>query len=584
MSTALPEPANPSHALATTIADEFARLGLEEACLSPGSRSAALALALSADDRIRVHVGIDERSTAFLALGLARASHHPVALVSTSGTATANFHPAVIEADASRVPLLVLTADRPAELRHAGANQTIDQVGLYGRAVRWAVDIPAPADRPDANAFWRSTACRAWAEASGAGGPAGPVHLNLSFREPLVPAEVDARGATEGPFTRTIAGRPEGRPWTTVGPEPRRAATWEAEAIADRIAATERGLLVAGDTTADPGPVVALARAAGWPLLAEPLSAARRGPDAIASYDLLLADHRFAAAHRPDFVLRVGRTALSRHLLAHLDPEVPQILVDRDAAWLDPGRAVRRVVAADPADLCARLADDLPGRGANPWLDAWRDADRRARAAVDAVLDADDRPSEPRAARDLAAGLPDGAALIAGSSMPVRDLDRFMAPRDGLRVVGNRGASGIDGSVSLALGIALGHDGPTVALIGDLALLHDANGLLVRRRPDVVIVVVNNDGGGIFSLLPQADVAADFEHLFGTPHGVDLAALASAHDAAHHLVDHAAHLVPTVDRAGDAGGVAIVEIRTDRADNAALHRRLASAVTEALSI
>ncbi len=583
MSTALPEPANPSHALATTIADELARLGLEEACLSPGSRSAALALALAADDRIRVHVGIDERSTAFLALGLARASHHPVALVSTSGTAPASFHPAVIEADASRVPLLVLTADRPAELRHTGANQTVDQVGLYGGAVRWSVDLPAPVDRPDANGFWRSTACRAWAEASGAGGPAGPVHLNLSFREPLVPAEVDARGTTDGPFTSSIAGRAEGRPWTTVGPEPRRAASWEADAIAERIAGTERGLLVAGDTTAVPGPIVALARAAAWPLLAEPLSGARHGPHAIAAYDLLLGVDRFAGGHRPDLVLRIGRTALSRHLLEQLDADVPQILVDRDAAWLDPGRAVRRVVAADPADLCARLADELPERQPGAWLDGWRDADRRARAAVDTILDADDHPSEPRAARDLAAGLPDGTALIAGSSMPVRDLDRFMAPRDGLRVVGNRGASGIDGAVSLALGIALGHDGPTVALIGDLALLHDMNGLLVRRRPDLVVVVVNNDGGGIFSLLPQAEFTGDFEHLFGTPHGVDLGALAAAHGAAHHLVDRASDLVPTVDRATEDGGVAIVEIRTDRTDNAALHRRLRTAVSEALA-
>ncbi|HVM00345.1 MAG TPA: 2-succinyl-5-enolpyruvyl-6-hydroxy-3-cyclohexene-1-carboxylic-acid synthase [Egibacteraceae bacterium] len=568
---------NPSTALARTVVDELARAGVSDAVIAPGSRSAPLAMALHSDARLRLHVEIDERSAAFLAVGLAKGSGRPAVLVSTSGTATANFHPAVVEADHARVPLLVLTADRPPELRHTAANQTIDQVKLYGGSVRWFVEVGAPGDRPDV-AYWRSLAARAVAVA--AGRPPGPVHLNLGFREPLVP---DPGGRPDDGLDG-LDGRPGGQPWTAASPSPGPPpAEEQVERLADRVATAERGMLVAGDTTAAPEPLLALAASAGWPVIAEPLSSARSGDQAISTAHHLLACERFATAHRPDLVVRVGRIGLSRALLAYLDVGVPQVLIDPDGAWLDPTRVLTEVLAVDPASLCAAVAERLPAPRPGPWLAGWQAAERRARATVDRVLDAEVAPSEPRTARDLAAALPDPGVLVTASSMPVRDLDQFMVPRRGLRVLGNRGASGIDGFVSTALGVALAVPHPTAALAGDLSVLHDQNGFLVADRPSLVLVVVNNDGGGIFSFLPPVDHPASFERVFATPHGIDFARLAAVYAIAHTRVERAADLVPAVrDGLVRGGGVHLVEVRTDRATNVTLHRRVTAAVGEQL--
>jgi 2-succinyl-5-enolpyruvyl-6-hydroxy-3-cyclohexene-1-carboxylate synthase len=569
--------ANPSQALATVLVDELARAGVSDACLAPGSRSAPLAMALHADPRIHLHVRIDERSAAFLALGIARATRRPVAVVCTSGTAAANFHPAVLEAHHARVPLLVLTADRPPELRDTAANQTIDQLRLYGTAVRWCVDVGVPEPRAESIAYWRAVAARAVAVAGDS--PPGPVHLNLAFREPLVPM---AQG--EG-FPHELDGRPGGQPWTRVARAPRPAQESELDALAAAVAENERGLLVAADWDGDPEPLLGLARVAGWPVLPEPLSGARTGEQAISTYGSLLADPEFAAAHRPTFVLRVGRQGLSRPLSRLLAGPVPQVLVDADGAWLDPERSLTRVVAADPALVAGTLVKALPPRGTSPWLASWRAAEHRARAALDALLDAEPEPSEPRTARDLAALAPQGSTLVAASSMPVRDLDSFMVPRQGLRVVANRGASGIDGFVSTAVGVALGTGQPTLALAGDLSLLHDVNGLLLEHdRPDLVLVVVNNDGGGIFSFLPQAAFQDGFERLFGTPHGMDLRHLAAAYGCGYRRLERADELEAIVAEAQTAGGVQIVEVRTDRAANLDLHRRLLAAVAESIAV
>lgn len=624
---------NPSTALACVLVDELARAGVTDAVLAPGSRSAPLAMALHAEARIRLHVEIDERSAAFLAVGLAKAGGRPAAVVSTSGTATANFHPAVVEADHARVPLLVLTADRPPELRHTAANQTIDQIKLYGSNVRWFVEVGAPdpsglevgaaevgaGGLASAVPYWRSLAARAVATARGR--PPGPVHLNLAFREPLVP------DADEGPGNGLLAGRPAGRPWTVATPAKPALAEETVHALTERVAGAKRGLLVVGDTTAAPAPLLALAAAAGWPVIAEPLSGARAGDHAISTAHHLLASPTFAADHRPDLVLRVGRIGLSKPLLAFLDAGVPQVLVDPDGVWLDPTRVLDEIVTADPGALCAAVAARLPAHSepvhsepahshpvpadpaladpaladrapvdrapadlapADPapaesaWLRAWRDAEHRARGCLDALLDAGDEPSEPRTARDLAAALPDGSVLVAASSMPVRDLDQFMAPRAGLRVLGNRGASGIDGFVSTALGVALATDGPAAALAGDLSVLHDQNGFLLAERPDLVLVVINNDGGGIFSFLPPAQHRASFETLFGTPHGIDLAGLAGVYGLAHTRIERAGDLVPAVDHHLAGGGVTLVEVRTQRPANVALHRRLTAAIVEEL--
>ncbi|HEY8555914.1 MAG TPA: 2-succinyl-5-enolpyruvyl-6-hydroxy-3-cyclohexene-1-carboxylic-acid synthase, partial [Actinomycetes bacterium] len=518
---------------ALTLVDELARAGVTDACLAPGSRSAPLALALAEHPGIAVHVHLDERSAAFFALGAAKRSGRPVVVLCTSGTAAANFHPAVLEADHARTPLLVLTADRPPELRGTGANQATDQLKLYGPAVRWFCEVGVPADDPAAGRYWRSLASRAYAEA--AGPPAGPVHLNLAFADPLVLLD-----PAPGPGSRLAGepaqGRPGGAPWTAAPAGVPAAPDGEVAALAEAVRAGPRGLLVAGwGADLDPAAVDAFVAASGWPVLADPLSGARRGPAAISTYDGLLRAPRFAAGRRPDLVLRVGGAPTSKALTAWLDPSVRQAVVDPAAGWLDPGRSASLRLTADPSVLLAATAALLeargPGPAPGPWLQEWLEAERLAREAIDGLLEEWTEPFEGRVARDMVAWMPDGGTLVVGSSMPVRDVDAFARPRDGLRLVANRGLSGIDGFVATALGVAAAGEEPVAALCGDLTLLHDASSLLgaAGRPRGAVLVVCDNDGGGIFSFLPQARLPAElFEPLFGTPHGLDLAALAAA--------------------------------------------------------
>ncbi len=569
---------NPSTAFGTVFVDELLRCGAREAVLAPGSRSAPLTLALfgRAGEALRLHVRIDERSAAFLALGLAKASRRPAVLVCTSGTAAAHFHAAVIEADEAGVPLIVLTADRPPELRGTGANQTVDQLKLYGSAVRWFCEAGVPEARPGMAGYWRSLACRAWAMASGeAGGYPGPVHVNVPLRDPLVP---DAAGAG-GDWPEPLDGRPGGAPWTRLdaGPGP------GAEPL--RLEWAERGAVVCGDGDYDPAPLLALAEAAGWPVLAEPSSNARRGPNALSAYGYLLGTPGFVARHRPEVIISAGRPGLSRGQLAFLrgspGPAPPRhvVVAQGPGRWADPARTATGVAAA------LQLAGPAPGPGAPAaWLASWQRADAAARGAADAILDSGAAVSEPRLARDLAAALPAGALLWAASSLPVRDLDLHMAPRAGIRVLASRGASGIDGLVSSAIGAALAHQaaggGPAVALLGDLAFLHDLPGLLLgpdEPRPDLCLVVVNNDGGGIFSDLEQAAFAGPFERVFGTPHGADIGSLARAARLPYARLDRPADLGPAL-----AGrGLRVVEASTQRGAAAALRARLRAAAAAA---
>jgi len=569
---------NPATALAAALADELIRCGLREVVVAPGSRSAPLAMEFhrraEAGD-LRLSVRIDERSAAFCALGLAKASGVPSAVVCTSGTAAAHFHAAVIEADESAVPLLVLTADRPPELRGTGANQTVDQLRLYGPAVRWFCEMGVAEGVPGEQAYWRSTACRAWGLASGAArGAAGPVHLNLAFREPLVPGDAVPP-----------AGRAGGAPWTAF-------------ADVTELPRAERGIVVFGDSDYDPEPLLDLAARAGWPVLAEPSSNARRGPCALSGYQFLLADPRFMAVHRPELIVSAGRPGLSRSQLALLrtglaDADGAQVrhvvLTQGPGRWADPARSATDVAGAVRLEAEAGSGSRRGHRHCG-WLRDWLDADQAVVAAIDSVLDADDALSEPRLARDVAAALPDGALLWAASSLPIRDLDQQLRPRSGLRILASRGASGIDGLVSSAIGAALAHQaaggGQAVALLGDLALLHDAPGLILgadEPRPDLCLVVVNNDGGGIFSTLEQAAFPGPFERVFGTPHGTALASLATASGLPHRRVGHADELREALASAGAPGaGLSLAEVRTGRADQAALRERLAAAAAAAL--
>ena len=563
---------NPSTAFGATFTDELARCGLREVVLAPGSRSTPLALAFGALEqagRLRLHVRLDERSASFTALGLAKASGRPVAVVCTSGTATANFHPAVIEADESGVPLLVLTADRPPELRSTGANQAIDQIKLYGSAVRWFCEAGVPetgvTEDGASAAYWRSLACQAWAHAAGdVGGFPGPVHLNLALRDPLVP---------DGPAA-PLPGRPDGAPWTRFpgrgGPGSVLDLPW-----------TERGVVVCGD--GDDAAVAALLRLAGqagWPVLAEPSSGARQGPNALTAYQYLLGRPEL----RPDLIVSAGRPGLSRAQQAFLgSADRHVVLAQGPDRWADPQRTATDVAAVirltgTPDGLAGGVPGGPvgePGSDAS-WLARWLHADRQARAALDQVLDAYDGISEPRLARDLVAALPEGALLWVASSMPIRDADCHMPARDDIRVLASRGASGIDGTVSAAAGAALAHDGPAFALIGDLAFLHDMPGLTIgprEPRPDLCLIVVNNDGGGIFSTLEQAAFDG-FERLFGTPHGAAVHHIAAAFGLPYHLLDHLDDLSKSL----QGTGLRVVEVRTSREAGAELRARLRAVV------
>ena len=555
-------------AFARALVDEWARAGVTGACLAPGSRSAPLALALAGDDRMRVHVHVDERSAAFFALGLAKSSGRPAVVLCTSGTAAAELHAAVLEAHHGRVPLVVCTADRPPELRDTGAGQTIDQVGLYGDAVRWRCDVGVPEDVPGAGAAWRAAAARSVAETTGP--PAGPVHLNLAFREPLVP--------TGAPLV-DAPGRSGGRPWTDVVTSRRVPDEQTAERVAAAVRANPRGLLVAGwGTAVVPATAARFAAAAGWPVLADPISGLRAGGHSISTYDPLLRAPAFVAAHVPDLVVRVGAAPTSKPTnQALLGPSVPQLVVDPDRTWLDPQHAASELVAVDDDALLAAVADRLgPSVAESPWLGEWRGAERAARVALDDLLDGWEEPFEGRVARDLVDALPAGASLLVASSMPVRDVESFARPRADLRMLANRGVNGIDGFVSTVLGVAAAEEtvGPVVALLGDLCLLHDTNGLLgaADRGIDATFVVLDNDGGGIFSFLPQAALPEHFELLFGTPHGVDLAALATLHHVPAERVEKASAVVPAVEAAIAAGGVRLVVVPTDRVTNVDRHR------------
>jgi 2-succinyl-5-enolpyruvyl-6-hydroxy-3-cyclohexene-1-carboxylate synthase len=552
-------------AFARTLVDEWVRGGVEHAVVSPGSRSAPLALALASEPRIRLHVHLDERSAAFFALGIGRAAGRAAVVLCTSGTAAANFHPAVLEAGHGCVPLLVCTADRPPELRGVGAGQTIDQVRLYGDAVRWFAEAEVPTDRPGAGVAWRSLAARSVIETVGP--PAGPVHLDLPFREPLVP--------TGGPLV-DAPGRPDGAPWSRSLGARRVVDDRELDRLAARVGGAPTGVVTAGwGAAVTPDVVERFAAAAGWPVLADAVSNLRTGAHAISTYDLLLRDPDAAAGLRPDLVLRLGAPLTGKPANRLLD-DVPTLLVDPDRRWLDPARTAHELVAADPEPLLEALTERLDATPDPTRWHRWAAAEARTRARVDTRLDGWDAPFEGRIARDVMATVPAGSALVVASSMPVRDLESFAAPRDGVRVHANRGVNGIDGFVSTTLGIAAAHDGPTIALTGDLCFLHDTNGLLGARDRtlDAVFVVVDNRGGGIFSFLPQAELPEHFEALFGTPQPVDLAALAAVHDVSVVEVERADALAPAVVDAISAGGVRMVLVRTDRTENAALHREI----------
>jgi 2-succinyl-5-enolpyruvyl-6-hydroxy-3-cyclohexene-1-carboxylate synthase len=571
-------PTTDSYLLLRAFVDELVRCGVTDACTSPGSRSTPLVLSLVRDERLRCHSHVDERAAGFFALGLAKASRRPVALACTSGTAAAEYLPAVIEAHEAGVPLIVLTADRPPELRDVGAGQTIDQVKLYGSATRWFVDLGIHEATPERLRWARSLACRvAWA-ATGASGRPGPVQVNVPLREPLV---ADAPLGAD-----PLPGRADGGPWLARAPT---APASSAAALHRALGDARRPLVVVGRAERDPAlpeAIAAFAAAVGAPVLADVLSGARRGPEAIAHYDALLRVEPFAAAHAPDLVIRVGDLPTSKPLrtwLAGLGDDVAQLAFEPEAVWSDPTGVVRAVLPGDPGETLREATRAARRSAAEPaWPDAWRAADAAAEGAIEATL-GDGALNEPLVARTVTAALPSDHVLFVASSMPVRDVETFAPARaDAPRVLCNRGANGIDGTVASALGVAA-TGAPTTLLIGDVALAYDHSALLAVGRLGLAltVVLVDNGGGGIFDFLPVSGEADAYEEHVATPTGLEAERIAALYGLEHRPVADAAELRALIGAAG-APGARLLHVRTDRAANVALHRRVWGAVDAAL--
>ena len=555
--------------------DELHRCGMRFAVTSPGSRNAPLALTLAAHEGIECVSVLDERSAGFVALGMAKASGLPVAVTCTSGTAAANLHPAVCEASEARVPLIALTADRPPELREVGAGQSIDQLKLYGDAAKWFVEVGTHEPGRETAVHHRALACRAFWTA--AGGRPGPVHLNFPLREPLAPIREELPA-------EDWAGRSDGRPWTRLREHASAPDANDVQRLAERAARTPRGVIVCGPTGEELAESAArLAGELGWPLLAEPTSGVRCGEHdrshVVAHYDVLLRSERFASARAPDLALRLGDMPTSKPLRAWL-AGVPQVVIDPHAAWHEPTRTAELMLQAAAGPACAALAGALEMRTAERdpgWLEGWRAAD----ALVGPALEAADDGLEPKLLAGIEPALPADAVVWLSSSMPVRDVEAcFPSSRKRLRFLANRGANGIDGVVSAAAGAALATGLPTFLLTGELALLHDLGGLIAAERAGagLTIVCIDNGGGGIFDFLPVAEHAdsAPYERHIATPAGIELERVAALAGMRHARAGSPAELRAAIASPG------LVEVRTERARNVALHRELAERVAAAL--
>ena len=563
---------------ATLVVEELVRCGVDFFCVSPGSRSTPLVAALSKNPKAKPLVHFDERGTAFAALGYARATGRPAAWITTSGTAVANGLPAIVEASTDSVPMLLLTADRPPELRQTGANQTIVQPNIFGDYTRWSFDLPAP-DLSLNAASVLTTIDQAVYRARNA--PRGPVHLNLMFREPFLDEpEAEGKDVDEPKLWRE-----SGRPYTRYADSGPALGRGEVEEIRDELSGVERGLVVAGrlESRGQGTAVLRVAEALGWPVLPDIGSQIRLG---IASdllvpyYDALLSNEPFKESHAPEAVLHFGGRALSKRLEQFLDRVQPKhyVVVRENPFRLDPNHRVTRSVQAGIEGFCeafTRADGPGPGSASESWKQSWTRASSLLGKRVDQLLDGTESLNEPLVARLVSRYIPGGHGLVLASSMPIRDMDTFAAA-DGppVPVAANRGASGIDGTVATAAGFARGSGKPATLPIGDLALLHDLNSLAMLRDLPVVVVVVNNDGGGIFSFLPVAQHGGFFEPYFGTPHGLGFESAAAMFGLRYEKPSSVEGFLNVYKSACAGQPPTLIEVKTDREENAALHRKL----------
>ena len=581
------DPTNRNTALASAFVEELARCGVRHAVLAPGSRSTPLAVALWRQPAIDATVLVDERCAGFFALGAAQATRRPVAVLCTSGTAAANLHPAVAEADEAAVPLLLLTADRPPELRGIGAGQTIDQLKLYGDAVRWFCEVGTHDADDDGLLHLRATACRAYAAARGEPRP-GPVHLNLAWREPLAPVPVEGDVTATSPLA--LEGRGEA-PLTAVPPSAAEPEPALLDELAARLAAAPRGLILAGRQS-DPSlaaPITKLAAAAGYPILAEPTSQLRLGSHdrdlVVTAYDAIARVSPPSLA--PDLVVRFGDMPTSKALrlwLASLE-RCRQVVVDPAYGWNEPSRNAETIVRVDAASLAAGVATRLrDGDRERAWADAWLAADGAAAETIAAELSSLEKPTEPGLHAALGGAYRDGELVYTASSMPVRDQEAFLPSTEAnVLFLCNRGANGIDGLISSGVGAAHASGRPTVIVSGDLGLLHDLGGLAALSGTDAVvrIIVIENEGGRIFDFLPQAAAMdrAEFEELMITPRRLDLERVAALFDLSHHRVSDLPRIRSGLDR-----GTALIGVAVDPRSNVELHDSLNRAAADGLRI
>lgn len=624
----MPDPQNPTYAYVGAFVNELQRSGLRHVVICPGSRSTPLAMVFTATPAIRTWMHVDERSAAFFALGMAKRLNSPVAMLCTSGTAAANFLPAIVEAHLTHVPLLVLTADRPPELRACGAPQAIDQNRLYGTHVKWYMETALPEATNEALRYIRTIACRAVAQARAL--PAGPVHLNMPFREPLTPAPIANQPLPPESERDPLAwqGRPDEQPYVgvnEVGLLPPRIGM--ITQLVERIKTAPQGLIIAGPQT-DPElaePLLQLARQIGYPILADPLSQLRGRANeddlVITSYDAFLRGERFCSQYEPQLILRFGAMPVSKPVLLYLKryPACSQVIIDPYHGWEEPTQLAAQIFYCDAAGFCQQFVDAFDFRHPpfeefthsfkrnlaprlTDWTKAWQLADRVTRQALSTAIN--DLPDlfEGRIFTELAELLPVRALLYAGNSMPVRDMDTFFWPRVSItpddmdtfywyeqariRCLGNRGASGIDGVVSSALGASAagGPEEPAVLVIGDLSFYHDLNGLLAARLHslDLTIVLVNNDGGGIFSFLPQAAYPEHFEQLFGTPTDLDFRPVVEMYGGSFQRVEDWDEFRQAVKAGLATGGLRVIEVTSERERNVKAHRVLWQSVEMAL--
>lgn len=561
--------------------DELVRSGTRHAVISPGSRSTPLALLLAEHSSISTWLHVDERSAAFFALGLAKAKNEPVAILCTSGTAAANYYPAVVEAKLARVPLIVLTADRPHELRDSGAPQTIDQVRLFSTYPKWFVDMALPEETEDMLHYSRICASRAVANATDA--PAGPVHVNFPFREPLLP-NLSLPSLWE-------SSRTDGSPFTTVVTGDRHVSETQLEQLGKKISRSSKGLIVCGpsDNLEDQADIIALAEKLRFPVLTDPLSQLRTGTHdkalIIDSYDAFLRVKQFVEKYKPELIIRFGAMPVSKPLLLFIqnNPHCQQIIVDEGTGWRDPTLSADYMVYVKPSTFCEKMGDiiQLQNKQENEaWLRVWQEVNSLTK---NVILRSIKRSTlnEGQLMLEAVSMLPDNALLFVGNSMPIRDLDTFLFTSEKqLVTMGNRGANGIDGIVSTALGAST-HFKSSVLVIGDLSFFHDLNGLLAAKlyNLNLTIVVVNNDGGGIFSFLPQAESKLPyFEQLFGTPIGLDFHHAVEMYGGTFKRVRNWDEFRNVYKNSVNETGLHVIEVVTERQENVNIHRDIWSKV------